>query len=82
MRFTIALASLAVLAGAGSAHAELWCGFHDKTGAAVRCGFTTLSQCHDRLGSKDTICVMDPEFARRLALPDRAPPSRSGHTSG
>jgi hypothetical protein len=41
-----------------------WCGFLDKSGARVRCGFVSRSDCLHALGdSKDAICIPDPEFA-------------------
>ena len=66
MRFAIALASLATLALCAPAQAEFWCGFHDKTGAIIKCGFSSAKQCHDMLGRKDTLCVPDPEFASSM----------------
>lgn len=37
-----------------------WCGFQDKAGARVRCGFSSEAECRQTLGSKDTICILDP----------------------
>lgn len=37
-----------------------WCGFHDKAGARVRCGFSSEAQCRQTLGPKGTICIIDP----------------------
>jgi hypothetical protein len=37
-----------------------WCGFHDKAGARVRCGFSSHSDCKQTLGDKGTICIVDP----------------------
>lgn len=73
MRFCIALACLAVLVGSDPASAQLWCGFHDKTGAVVRCGFLSAADCRSKLGNKDTICMPDPEFASRRR------PTAAGH---
>jgi hypothetical protein len=69
MRSWFALACLATVAATAPAHAALWCGFHDKTGAVVKCGFLTAADCHSKLGSKNTICMPDPEFASRFATP-------------
>jgi len=49
-----------------AAHAdELWCGFIDKAGSPVRCGFSSLAQCKQTLGDqKDAVCMPSPSFAK------------------
>ena len=37
-----------------------WCGFHDKAGSRVRCGFSSEAECLQTLGSKGTVCMLDP----------------------
>src|SRR5262245_49080971 len=42
-----------------------WCGFHDKAGAQVTCGYSNLDDCKKALGgNKDAVCMPDPAFAR------------------
>jgi hypothetical protein len=41
-----------------------WCGFLDKAGAQVRCGFVSQQDCEKALGdAKDAVCMPDPAFA-------------------
>ncbi|HEX5509507.1 MAG TPA: hypothetical protein VFX37_13480 [Pseudolabrys sp.] len=69
MRLIIPLAALLALSFAStSASAEEWCGFHDKAGAMVRCGFSSLQECKEKLESKtkdtkDIVCLPSPSFA-------------------
>ena len=50
-----------------------WCGFHDKSGARVRCGFVSKSDClHALDDSKDAVCMPDPEFAFDRVTRDRS----------
>jgi len=48
-----------------SARAEEWCGFVDKAGSQVRCGFSSLAECKqtNRRQKKDAYCMPDPAFA-------------------
>jgi hypothetical protein len=40
-----------------------WCGFHDKAGANVSCGYSKFEDCKKALGDgKDAVCVPDPAF--------------------
>jgi hypothetical protein len=77
MRLLTCVALLS-LAGAGAlaastapVRAEEWCGFHDKAGAQVRCGYSSLDECKHKLGDKNTVCLPSPSFAsdgRRRAI--------------
>jgi hypothetical protein len=50
-------------ASAPPANAAQWCGFHDKDGADVQCGYSTVEDCEKALGNdKDAVCVPDPSF--------------------
>lgn len=41
-----------------------WCGFLDKAGSRVRCGFVSQQDCEKALGdAKDAVCMPDPAFA-------------------
>jgi hypothetical protein len=45
-------------------NAAYWCGFLDKAGAQVRCGFVSQQDCEKALGdAKDAVCMPDPAFA-------------------
>jgi hypothetical protein len=37
-----------------------WCGFHDKAGDRVRCGYSSESECRQAVGGPDAICIVDP----------------------
>lgn len=51
------------------AHADEWCGFLDKSGSRVRCGFSNLAQCKQSLGdNKDAVCMPSPSFANEHAV--------------
>jgi hypothetical protein len=65
MRALLAIAAVACLAATMSpARADEWCGFIDKAGAPVRCGFSSLTECKQALGDKkDAYCMPDPTFA-------------------
>jgi hypothetical protein len=65
MRIFFALAIAASFAASiPSARAEEWCGFVDKGGSQVRCGFSSLAECKQALGdNKDGICMPSPSFA-------------------
>jgi hypothetical protein len=74
MRFKTCAAflSLAVIGAIGvvttitvPAHAEDWCGFHDKTGSRVRCGYTSLDECKQNVTGKNAVCMPNPDFAMR-----------------
>jgi hypothetical protein len=60
------LAILGALALSGTtASAQDWCGFHQKAGSRVRCGFSSLQQCKQALsekkdGDKGVTCLPDP----------------------
>ena len=52
-----------------SASAGDWCGFHQKAGSRVQCGFSSLQQCKQALtdkkekdGDKSVTCLPDPAF--------------------
>ena len=43
--------------------APQWCGFHNKAGADVNCGYSNIQDCKKALGDdKDAVCVPDPAF--------------------
>ncbi len=49
-----------------SVRAEEWCGFQDKTGSRVRCGFSSLAECKQAVGDgKDAVCMPSPSFAAK-----------------
>jgi Protein of unknown function (DUF3551) len=64
-----ALAIVGVLALSGpTASAQDWCGFHQKAGSQVKCGFSSLQQCKQALadkktGDKSVTCLPDPAFS-------------------
>ena len=64
----VGLAIAAVLALSGpTASAQDWCGFHQKAGSRVKCGFSSLQQCKQALANKKTgdkavTCMPDPAF--------------------
>jgi hypothetical protein len=61
--FGLAVAGL-VAASVSSARAEEWCGFLDKAGARVQCGFSSLAECKQALGDqKNGYCIPDPTSA-------------------
>ena len=67
MRVFLGLTAAGLVAvSLSSAHAEEWCGFVDKAGAQVRCGFSSLAECQQTIGDKkDAYCMPDPAFASR-----------------
>jgi hypothetical protein len=57
----------ALALSAPTASAQDWCGFHQKAGSQVKCGFSNLQQCKQALsdkksGDKGVTCVPDPAF--------------------
>ncbi|MBI1203173.1 MAG: DUF3551 domain-containing protein [Rhodopseudomonas sp.] len=52
-------------ATAAPAGAEAWCGFHDKSGSLVRCGYTSAAECKENVVGKDAVCMPDPYMAMR-----------------
>jgi hypothetical protein len=59
MRIFTGLAGGLVLAGAlaftaTAASAADWCGFHQKQGSRVRCGYSSLEHCKQALSDKKT----------------------------
>jgi Protein of unknown function (DUF3551) len=62
----LALAGVLAL-WATTASAQDWCGFHQKAGSPVKCGFSSLQQCKQALsdkktGDKGVTCLPDPAF--------------------
>ncbi len=51
-------------ASTAPAGAAEWCGFHDKAGAKLRCGYSSLDECKQQLNDKDGVCIPSPSFAR------------------
>jgi len=50
---------------AGVASAQDWCGFHQKAGSRVHCGYSSLQHCKRALtdkkkGDKGITCLPDP----------------------
>lgn len=37
-----------------------WCGFKDKPGSRVRCGYSSESDCKQGVGGPGAICIVDP----------------------
>jgi len=37
-----------------------WCGFKDKPGSRVRCGYSSESDCRQAVGGTGAICIVDP----------------------
>lgn len=37
-----------------------WCGFHNKSGDRVRCGYSSETDCKKAIGGPDAICIVDP----------------------
>lgn len=37
-----------------------WCGFKDKPGSRVRCGYSSESGCKQAIGDPGAICIVDP----------------------
>jgi hypothetical protein len=67
MRLSLAVATAMLAASIMSAQADEWCGFLDKDGSQVRCGFSSLDECKktmDAQNAKDAVCMPDPSFAR------------------
>ena len=54
-----------------SAGGPAWCGFKDKPGSRVRCGYSTQSDCEPGVGEPGAICIVDPYVAenRRVRVP-------------
>jgi len=50
-----------------------WCGFHNKAGDRVRCGFSSETDCKRAIGEPDAICIVDPY---RTEI--RRPPTAAG----
>ncbi|MBS0248290.1 MAG: hypothetical protein JSR61_16865 [Proteobacteria bacterium] len=69
MRVLLRLVVAAGLAGASltAARADEWCGFKDKSGSQVRCGYSSQSDCKQAEHDKAALCVPDPSFAQRLS---------------
>lgn len=44
---------------------EEWCGFHDKSGSRVRCGYSSETECKENVTGKDAVCMPDPYLAMR-----------------
>ena len=67
MRVFLGLTAAGLVAvSLSSAAAEEWCGFVDKAGAQVHCGFSSLAECQQIVGdNKDAYCMPDPAFASR-----------------
>ncbi len=62
----LAIAGALALSGT-TASAQDWCGFHQKAGSPVKCGFSSLQQCKQALsdkkkGDKGVTCLPDPAF--------------------
>ncbi len=70
MRIFMGLTTGLAIAGAlamsmGSASAADWCGFHQKAHSRVRCGYSSLQVCKQKLtekksGDKTVTCMPDP----------------------
>ena len=61
--FTVAdamAASPAAAQPAAAAGGLAWCGFKDKPGSRVRCGYSSESDCKQGVGEPGAICIVDP----------------------
>ena len=47
-------------AAAPPAGAVEWCGFENKVGSRVRCGYSSERGCKRAIGKPDAICIADP----------------------
>jgi hypothetical protein len=45
-----------------------WCGFKDKPGSRVRCGYSSESDCRQGVGDPGAICIVDPYLTERRRL--------------
>ena len=45
---------------AAAAGGLAWCGFKDKPGSRVRCGYSSESDCKQGVGGPGAICIVDP----------------------
>lgn len=67
MRSTIILATFMVMGftavSPSVAHAEQYCGFINKPGAIVKCGYSSRASCEKMIG-RDARCFVDPDVAR------------------
>ena len=74
MRLTIGFAGLSLIlastlaVSAAPATAQEWCGFKDKAGAQVHCGYSSAAECKQLLPGKNTVCMPDPSFAENLRV--------------
>jgi hypothetical protein len=62
----VVLAGVLALSGPTASAAD-WCGFQQKAGSRVQCGFSSLQQCKQALtdkknGDKGVTCLPDPAF--------------------
>jgi len=57
---TVSAPADATSATASPAGWPQWCGFHNKVGDRVRCGYSSESDCKRALGEPDAICILDP----------------------
>jgi len=65
VKFGLLIAGL-FAASISSAYAGEWCGFLDKEGSRIRCGFSSLDECKQTIGDKKgAYCMPDPNFAKR-----------------
>jgi len=55
----------ALTASTAPAGAEEWCGFKDKAGARIHCGYSSLQECKELTGKKNAVCMPDPAFAQQ-----------------
>ena len=66
--FVVGAAALVFGVTAGGARAAdqppvarpAWCGFKDKPGSRVRCGYSTEGDCKQGVGEPGAICIVDP----------------------
>jgi hypothetical protein len=67
MRSEIILAAFMVMGftalSPSVAHAEQYCGFINKPGAIIKCGYSSRESCENTIGT-NARCFVDPDFAR------------------
>ena len=60
MAFAAPSAPASGVAADGAAPGPEWCGFQDKAGSRVQCGYSSESDCKRAFGGPDAICIVDP----------------------
>jgi hypothetical protein len=74
----IIVATAFIVAAAGGAQADEWCGYAAKANAMIECGYSTVADCESDIG-KGAMCFIDPDVAAnvRRASPTKPAPAIS-----